>query len=285
MAAFEGSMQQPWQQAVATIADRGVTVALDSSEGGVAILIRSSDAEMLERFRGFLLAVRQMQGNAAKQGDYRGFTADLVSDKLKMVRMHDWLVLTNKSELGKAIIDQYLDRGKESLQTNATFALALSELKTHETNQPLVSAFLDIEALRGAGVAKDVFNEKVDNFLGEIVLGGILANVRHTPYATAKLHLNDDGLSLQMATPHDRNWEPPREYYFGAPELAAAPALLNVKNRLFALSSHRDLSQMWLRSGDLLSDRANDELAKADTQLTTFFSGRLWRGYSRLAGK
>ncbi len=126
VAAFEGSMQQPWQTAIATIADRGVTVALDSSDGGVAVLIRSSDVETLERFRGFVLAVRQMQGGDPKQGDYRGFMADLVSDKLKMVRMHDWLLLTNKSELGKAIIDQYLDRGEKSLQTNATFALALS---------------------------------------------------------------------------------------------------------------------------------------------------------------
>lgn len=272
--AFEASMGQPWQKALETLADRGVTVALDASDGGVAVLIHSSDAELLERFRGFVLALRQMQGAAAKQGDYRGFMANMVSDKWKMVRMHDWMLLTNNADLGKAIIDQYLDRNEETLLSNLAYVAASKDLDSAETTKRVMTAFLDVKTLREVGIGKNLNNAKTDNLAGEVALGGVLANIRHTPYLTGQLHLTNDGLSLRLAAPHQREWETPREYFFGAPELAAAPALLNVPNRLFALSTHRDLSQMWLRAGDLVSDRANDQLAVADTTLTTFFSGR-----------
>ncbi len=272
--AFEASMGKPWQEALDTLTDRGVTVALDVSDGGGAVLVHSSDAELLERFRGLILALRQMQGAKTKQGDYRGFIADLVSDKLKMVRMHDWLLLTNNAELGKRIIDQYLDRDGQTLASSKTYAVASKDLGTGDLNHRVISAFLDVKTVRDAGFAKGVFNEKIDNLAAELALGGVLANLRNTPFVTGQVNLRNEGLALRLITPHQRDWESPREYFFGAPELAGAPPLLEVPNRLFALSTHRDLSQMWLRSGDLLSDRANDQLAVADTTLTTFFSGR-----------
>ncbi|MEQ1827323.1 MAG: hypothetical protein ABL921_15305 [Pirellula sp.] len=271
--AFEASVEQTWQQAVATLGDRGVFVALDATDGGVAALVHSSDDEVLERFRSFVVAARMLQGGNAKQGDYRGLKVDSLNDNLKMVRIHDWLLLTNKSELGKSIVDRYLDQGNESLAKNDKYAKAITEVKSGESKR-LVSAYVDIEKLRNAGVAKGLFNERVDNFVAELLVGGVLANLRKTDYATAALDLNQSGLSLHVSTPHQRDWEPPRAYFFGSSELAAAPGMLNVNHRLFALSAHRDISQMWLRCGDLLTDKANDQLAVADTQLTTFFSGR-----------
>ena len=171
----------------------------------------------LERLRSFIVAARQLQGGPAKQGDYRGFTADTINDNLKMVRMHDWLLLTNKSNLGKAIIDQYLDRGNESLATTEKYATALKELKSRQSENRVASAYLDIKTLRDSGTAKDIYKEKVDNFLAEVVLGGVLTNIRKTPFATATLDLDQNGLLLQVATPHKRDWETPREYFFAAP--------------------------------------------------------------------
>lgn len=272
--AFEASMGKPWQEAIDLLANRGVTVALDSATGGAAILVHSSDTEILERFRVFVLAARQMQGETPKRGDYREFMADVVSDKLKMVRMHDWLLLTNNSELGKTIIDHYLDRPNESLSTKPNYAAAQKNNVSGDVDQLAATAFVDIATLRDIGFAKEVFNDKVDNILAEIVLGGVLANIRNAPYVTAQLDVGTPGVSFRLTTPHQRDWESPREYYFGEPELATSPPLLNVPNQLFALSAHRDLAQMWLRAGDLVSDRANDQIAVADTTLTTFFSGR-----------
>ncbi|WP_146516215.1 hypothetical protein [Rubripirellula amarantea] len=272
--AFESSMKLPWQEAVSKLTDRGVTLVLDSSDGGAAILVHSSDPEALERFRTFLIVIRDLQGAVGKQGEYRGFVADSIGDKVKMVRLNDWFVLTNSSELGKSIVDQYLDQADANLANDDWFQEAQSDLANTDRPPRVASAIVDVETLRAKGVAREVFNEKVDNFFGELVLGGVLANVRHAAYATAAISMTDDGLGFELATPHQRDWEAPREYYFGEHSRGAAPPLLDVDQRLFALSTYRDLSQMWLRSGDLLSDRANDKLAVADTTLTTFFSGR-----------
>lgn len=273
MGGFEATMQNPWHHAITTISDRGAVIALDASKGGVVILLHSSDADALERFRGFVLSARQMQGEPAKQGEYRGFIADSIGKDLKMVRMNDWLLVTSKSELGKSVVDQYLDRDQETLASKEAFINATKELKVDGTDDRVASAFLDIAAIRDAGIARDVFDEKLDNFAIEVLLGGVLANLGRAPYATAHVDLNNDELALRASIPHNRQWESPREYYFGSPELADAPPLLNTEDRLFALSAHRDLSQMWLRAGDLMSERVNDQLAMADTQLTTFFSG------------
>ncbi len=274
---FEGSMGQPWPQAIATLTDGGVTVAIDGASSGFVVLVKSSDTDKLIRLRGLLLAIRQMQQGkdwVLKQGDYRGFTAYAFNDNLKMALLDHWLVITNKSDLGKAIIDHYLDRPQSSLHTSKQFQLAVSDMQSPDAEKPAVAAFIDITAIREAGIARDLYNEKTENPVAELLLGGVLANLRHTPYLTATLSIHQQRLQFQLTTPHHRVWEPPREYFFGAPELATAPPLLMVQDRLFAVSAHRDLSQMWLRAGDLLNEKANDGLAKADTQLTTFFSGR-----------
>ncbi len=275
--AFEASMGKPWQDSIASLTDGGVSVALDSTDGGFALLINSSDKNQLERFRGFLLAVSQLRKGklaAAEQGEYRGFTAYTLSEKLKLAIIDHWLLITNKSELGKAIIDRYLDRPDTTFQSKKSFESAAAQWQSQTHRPPSVTAFFDVEVFRKENVPKGMYEPKIDNPLAEVILGGILANLRHAQYASATLDVKDSGLAFQVTTPHQRDWEPPREYYFGEPELAGAPPLLDVTNRLFAISLHRDLSQAWLRSGDLLTDRANDNLAKADTQLTTFFSGR-----------
>ena len=46
---------------------------------------------------------------------------------------------------------------------------------------------------------------------------------------------------------------------------------------IVSLSSYRDVSAMWLRAGDLFNEQTNEELAKADSGLTTLFSGKDFR--------
>jgi hypothetical protein len=294
--AFETGMEESWQDALGTVTDGGITLGLSSSGGGVAILLHSSDDEALKRFRGFLLTTQALVGGNVKQAEYGGFTAHDLGGGNKMVLMYDWLLITNNGDLGKSIIDQYLEPTQETLAQSDSYqsAMAFGEASSGEASSgeassgeassgeassgeasspPLMTAFLNVEALRQAGVAKKFFNDKVDNIGIEMLVGGLLANVRQTEFAAAQLHLDVDGLSMQVKMPHRRDWEAPREYFFGSPELASAPDLLDVENQLFALSAHRDLSQMWLRAGDFVDDDAVDQLAMADSQLATFFSG------------
>jgi hypothetical protein len=49
---------------------------------------------------------------------------------------------------------------------------------------------------------------------------------------------------------------------------------LDLPGAIGSLSTYRNLSQMWLRSGDLFNQQVNDDLAQADNTLTTLFSGK-----------
>ena len=275
IAAFEGSMGKPWDEAIATVTDRGVVFAYDPHSQGLVLLIHSSDDDQLKRLRGFVLAIAQMgQGNfgPVQQGEYRGFTGYVVRENLKMALVDDWMVLTNQTDLGKGIIDRYLDASGNSFSDNEQYQMAMDDANSTSAN---LNVFVDLQSIRDRGVAEEAFYAgKTENIVVETLLGGVLSNLTQTPVVTASLSIAETGATLTARTPHDRSYESGREYYFGSPELAMAPPLLADEQRLFALSTTRDLSQMWLRSGDLMTDKANDDLAQADTQLTTFFSGR-----------
>lgn len=273
--AFESAMQAPWPAALRTLTAGGITIAVDAHHrGGVALLIKSSDAESLQRFRDFLLTLQLLGGKSTQQAMYRDITAYSLAENQKMVLLDNWLLLTNKPALGKAIVDLYLDRTPQSLSTKPSFIEASRQRTALSKNSAAAWACLDLEAIRQAGIAKDIFQERVGNFFGELALGGILANLQHTPFAMLVFDFGPSHLQLQFRSPHDRQWESPREYFFGAALPASAPPLLEVKNRLLAVSTYRELSQLWLRAGDLMNDRVLDQLAQADTQLSTFFSGR-----------
>ena len=78
-----------------------------------------------------------------------------------------------------------------------------------------------------------------------------------------------------MATPHKPEWvAEEREYYFGPGEPVTAPPLLDLPDTLLAISAYRDVSTMWLRGADLMTTKAVDQLAQADSGLSNLFSGK-----------
>ncbi|MCA9138112.1 MAG: hypothetical protein KDB00_15175 [Planctomycetales bacterium] len=272
IAAFEGSMGRPWNEAISVLTDGGVHLAFDGPTQGAALLIRSSSRDQLERFRSFVLAISQLgQGNfgIAEQAVYRGFTVYSLGNNAKMVLVDNWFLMTNKPELGKSIIDRYIDGGDDSFRQSDRFAAV-----KRSAGQSLLAACVDLQTIRDAGVAPKLYSGKTDNPAAEAIFGGIVSNLQHAPSIFATLNIASSGIDLTIASPHLAQWGNGREYFFGEDGHAQAPPLLNVPDRIFALSAHRDLSQMWLRAPDLMTDKANEDLAKADSGLTTFFSGR-----------
>ncbi|QDV47719.1 hypothetical protein Enr13x_76300 [Stieleria neptunia] len=272
IAAFEGGMGRPWDEALSVLTDGGIHLAFDAPTQGAALLIKSSSREQLERFRGVVLAIAQLgQGEfgIARQADYRGFTAYSLNDNIKLALVDQWFLMTNKPELGKSIIDRYVDGDKHSLAASDSFTTAMAR-----AGDASLKAYVDVETIRSAGVAPKLYAGKTENVAAEALFGGIVANLAHTPSAVATLQIHRSGVRLALATAHQSEWESGREYFFGEDSGASAPPLLQVPDRLLAISTHRDLSQMWLHAPDLMTDKANEDLAQADTNLTTFFSGR-----------
>lgn len=257
----------------------GVVVAVDRAKDTAALFIAGKDAaEQQEIARKLMKKAAQLQGldnDELPATDYRGISAYRLSQG-GFALLGKWIVVVNKGELGKEIIDRFLDGPKASLSQSEKFQKAKEQ---HVSKQTPASAlawlFVDVDVLREAGVAKKVLNEKPDDFGAELLIGGLFNILRNTPQLTAELTANSEKLSLAVATPFDKAWVTEAEQFFFGPDIRgnALPAL-ELPNTLGTVTTYRDISSLWLYAGDLFGEKVNDQLVQAESTLTTLFSGK-----------
>ncbi len=270
---FEGHMGMPWDKALAAIGEGGVYFAFDAKSQGAAVLVKAKDLDTLINLRKAVFQAIQVasQGKTdpIKKGEYRGLNAYEINN-VKIAAIDSWLLITNKDDLGKRIIDQHLDGGSENLASQESYVAAAATKPATFT----AWSFTDIATIRDAGAMKELYSGRTDNILAEMLIGGLVNNLKNTRFSTASLSIDNNQLHLSVRTPHSAEWSSEREYYFGPDNSGQAQEPIVLLDSIFTFSTYRDLSQMWLRAGDLMTDKANDELAQADSQLTTFFSGK-----------
>lgn len=178
-----------------------------------------------------------------------------------------WLLVTNKPDLGKYIANVYLDGNNRGLGTATWF----KEARARTQGTPAAWAGFDVATLRTAGVAKELFRERTDNIVAEIIMGGIHDTLRNTPLATASVYLEADRVRLRLATPFEEDWiSESRKYFFAG----AAPARLELPEHVLALGTFRDLAHVWLHAADLFEENAVDQTTKAESGLSNFFGGK-----------
>ena len=272
---IETQIGMKWREAYDTLLGGGITVAFHPETQGLVALVRSTDAAKLQATAKKLIelgrADARSKGNEPLPEDqYRDITIFGRKDA-RFAIAGPWLVMTNKDELGKKVLDSLLDGPQSSIKDNEKFA----EARKLITGEPTIWSWVDLETVRNAGLAKGLDKNQTENPLAELLVGGVLTNLRKTPYATASLYVTGDSTRLQFAAPHENEWvEEFREYWFGPDGQGAADAPLETESTILSVSTYRKVSEMWLRAGDLFDERMNDELAKADANLTTFFAGK-----------
>jgi len=273
----EWQLDMDWKEAFKGVTAGGVYAGVDAETEGVVVLAKSRDEKTLEKLVNHFLkmarddAKKKKKPDPVEEHEYRGLKAYKIDDGV-MARVGPWLMLSNKGELAKQVADRYLDdSAKGSLAENAQFKTASA---TIDQEKPTVWLFADTKTLRDAGAAKKLFQEKSDNPLAELLLGGVLAAAQKTPYATASLDLNEERFALTLESPCQDEWIPQtREFYFGSDGKGVAPAPLRPKQTLLSIEAFRDVSQLWLAKEELFEEKIVAQLAQADSQFSTLFSG------------
>ena len=270
-AMVETQLQMKWREALETFAANRISIAFDASSQAAAVIAHGKDAASMKLFHQKLLEFAKVGENrdTVKEGEYRGVNAYQVNGA-RFAVYDDRMLITNQPELGKKIIDRLIDGGP-SLADNSNFQTALQA-----RDQSLAGwGFVDVQAIRDSGVASGLYNDKIDNPVLELLLGGIQSSLQKTPYATISLTANVKDLGIKLAISHQADWIPEqREFYFGPGGEGRGPALPALPETLFTLSTYRNFSELWLRAGDLFGAEINDGFAKADANLTTLFAGR-----------
>lgn len=83
-----------------------------------------------------MLGLQLLSGKSAKQTTYRELTVHHVADGARMVTFDNWMLLVNKPQFGKAIIDQALDHDRAALLENPRFAQAQKQVQNSTSGQP-----------------------------------------------------------------------------------------------------------------------------------------------------
>ncbi|QDT13910.1 hypothetical protein [Planctomycetes bacterium K23_9] len=269
---IENLFGMPWREAIETFAAKGVSIAVDGPTRGVAVIVQGDNAESMKLFRDKLLTLGSMakSGKKVQKVSYRGVDAHRIED-VRMAVVADQLLLTNHSDLGKAILDRMLGDELPLLQNADRFQSSLKTRNAGATGW----GFVDVAMIREAGVGQNVFEDQINQPIAELLFGGIQETLQDTPFVSASFTARTERMFLRLSAPHEPDSvDEKRHYYFGADGHGRGLKVAEVPEELFTLSTHRDFAEMWLRAGDLFDERINDEFAKADATLTTLFAGR-----------
>lgn len=274
----EFQLGMTWQQAVKTLSARGVSLAFDAKSQGLLILFRAEDEKKLGQLvQKVMKLARDDAKNKGREDpydsvDYRDVTA-YTTDQGGFFTFGSWLIVGNKSDLAKGVIDALLDGRETSLAETRNFRSAQQQVGESAP----AWMFLNIDPLRDAddeGLQK-LFSGKADDPGGEFLLGGVIETLRHSPYVYGRFSALPDGLQFSIHLPRDpAQISELRNHYLGPNGTGAAAAVPLVPGQMASISVYRNISEMWLRAGDLFNEKANDDLAQADSNLALFFGGK-----------
>ena len=272
---IEKNVGVDWRPALESLTAGGLYLGVDAKTQGLVVLVRSDDPELLQKTLGTLIELARADAKQKGQNDpietssYRDIPAHRAQE-LRLAIVGPWLVLTNKDDLGKHVLDNYLDKPRVPLSGNQQF----SQAKSKVTGEPSLWSYVDLSIVRLAPNAKDLAQGKAENPGAEILVGGILATLSKAPYATAMAYMEQDSIKFSFMVPHDDAWiAESRQYFFGEEGKGPAPAPLKPKEAILSISTVRDLPSFWTSAADLFDDNTNAELAKAESGISTLFSG------------
>ncbi len=163
MGLIESQIEEPLLDAIKTCSSQGLSIGVDTKTNGVAIVFKSSDEAKLKRLAGTVLNVvasgAKRDGNDVpfKKQDYRDAVAAKF-DGLIVARYQSWFVVSSKPELAKVIVDNLIDGTENSLAQLDWYQQAERD---NEEQDAWVA--IDLEAVRSAGLAKELFQGRTDN--------------------------------------------------------------------------------------------------------------------------
>lgn len=232
---LDGKFGMPWRNAIESFAGNGASLGVDPATQGIAVILQGTDAASMESLRDNLIEfiTAQRGEDALMTAEYRGVRA-YDTGKVKFAVQGDRILLTNQGELGKQIIDRLLDQRGDSLADSEVFQATYAARNDNAT----AWAFLATAQIRALNLAEPLYRNQIDNPVGELLLGGIQSVLQETPYAAAEVSITTGGASIQLQMPFQADWIPEqREYYFGPDAAGRGPALPQLDETLFTLST------------------------------------------------
>jgi hypothetical protein len=272
---METALDTDWRTAIAKLTGGGITFAVCPDET-VMLIVDTEDADMLNRLHEMLLSMAR--GEAEKKGrpgsvesrQYGGVTAWTFDGKEAHAIIGKRLVMANRPEGLKTILDLRAEAGGENLASN----LAYKAARRKAGRGAAATVFADLKLLKQAPDIAGLLKQQGENPLAALAFAGIVEAIRDSNWLALGLHIEDETLVCK-ASVDGETVARTSPAAFALPKEPGDGALPNlvVPRRIGAMTLYRDLHQFYAAKDDLFPERTSG-LIFFENMMGIFFSGR-----------
>ena len=274
---LEITLDTDWRTGLAKLTGGGITFAV-CPEDTVILIIDAEDEDMLQKLHEILLnmarseAEKQEQPNrvVSTETEYEGVTAWTFNGEESHAIIGRRLVLSNRPEGLKAVLELRANTGAPNLTSNSTYQTAKRAVKP----DAVATIFANLKPLVQIPNITQLLEQQSQNPLAALIFAGIIETVRDSNWLSLGLHIEEATLVFQ-ASVDGKTVAPTSPVAFAIPAESDEGALpnLSVPRRIAALSLFRDLHGFYAAKDDLFPERTSG-LIFFENMMGIFFSGR-----------
>ncbi|MFO0908511.1 MAG: hypothetical protein U0794_09140 [Isosphaeraceae bacterium] len=271
----------PWDEALRKLTGGGAILAVEApgvGEPAAALLVTPTDPALLRKATTTLIELARKDAadngrdDPIKSGEYRGFTGYAIGPKAAYAIVNDTLVIANKGDTIKAVIDRALD----GLPADRRFdsSEVYRQRKASNRADEMAWAFARLDRLRSLDPKRFKGISEPDAG-GVLLFGGWLNTLAKAPWLSASMTWTDRTLAATLAMPAPSGGGRPAPFQgYIPPAGSGAPGLVHVPGSILSVSLWRDLAAVWEARTELFKPEDVQNLAKLDTFAGQFFGGR-----------
>jgi hypothetical protein len=272
---MEITLGTDWRTGLAKLTGGGITFAV-CPEDTVLLIIDAEDEDMLQKFHEILLnmarseAEKQGQPNRVESTKYEDVTAWTFDGKEAHAIIGKRLVLANRPEGLKAILELRANGASENLTSKAAYQAA----KRAAGTDSVARVFVDLLIMKNIPDIAALLEQSSNNPLAALAFAGIVEAVRDSNWLALGLDCKEGKLILR-ASVDGKTTASTSPVAFALPGKTGEGILpnLSVPRRIAALSLYRDLHSFYAGKDDLFPERTSG-LIFFENMMGIFFSGR-----------
>ncbi len=270
---LEGRLDTDWQPGLHKLLDGGITLGV-TPKRGVLLIIDAEEGPMLAKLhdivRLFTASEAEKHGRReqVKSEPYQGVTTWTFNANDHHAVLGNRLVIANRPELLKAVLDLRVGKGGRSLADVPQYRDARKAASDTAAN-----LFVNVAAIKQVAPLKKALAAG-QNPMGALLFAGLLDVLRDANWVVFGLRVDGDRLTLEGTT--DAKIDPRAGVAaFTWPQTAGEGAMpgLSVPRQIAGLSFYRDLHGFYAAKDKLFPERTSG-LIFFENMMGIFFSGR-----------
>jgi hypothetical protein len=277
VAYMEKQLGAPWPELAERLAGGGIGlgVKLGPNPAPSLLVIQSKDEELLKKAMALGVEVieqelaREESKEKVEKGTYSDVPTLRIGKDFHVARVGSALLLANKEEALRAGIDTHRDA------TNSAAKVAgIAEARKLLPPDPLAWAWFNLDTVRQAPQAKEVFTLPRNDANLTVLFGGLLDLAGRSPFVCAGLYGDKKGAQLTVRLPRGRegSTEAMAAHIPPAGQPASLP-LLEPKGVLYSTSYYFDVSKFWEHRDKLFNDKQRKAFEDFDATSARFLAG------------